>query len=267
MRIKGAIAIAKSSFLQASAYRAFFVFTIVSNLIFTGIIYFLWKAIYASDADGIINGMTFTQTFIYLSLAGTMTSILHSSLDWYMSFHMKSGSIAQFFTRPMDFQGLIYASCAGDILTNMTILLLPSCVLVYIISGGAIKLGWNILFFLIALFLAALLALTFDFIIGLISFYTESVWGISTLKDCVISLLAGGIIPIAFFPDSLRRVVECLPFQAMYNLPLQILINKDYAVSDYLNLLLLQLFWIAVLLIVSRVFYTVARRAVTVNGG
>ena len=104
-------------------------------------------------------------------------------------------------------------------------------------------------------------------IIGLISFYTESVWGISTLKDCIISLLAGGMIPIAFFPDALRKVVECLPFQAMYNLPLQILINKDYAVGDYLNLLLLQLFWIAVLLIISRVFYTFARRAITVNGG
>ena len=267
MRIKGVAAIAKASFLESSAYRIYFLFTIISNLIFMAIAFYLWKAIYAGAQTDIINGMTFTETFIYLSIAGTMTSILSTGLDWFMSFSMKSGEISKFFTRPMDFQLMFFASSAGDILTNIIIMLLPSCIIVFFVTDGAIRLGWNILFFLISLLLAAVLCLCFDFIIGLISFYTESIWGISALKDGVVTLLAGGIIPIAFFPETFRKIIEYLPFQAIYNLPLQILINSELTIPNYLRILLLQLFWVVVLLIVSRIFYKFARRAITINGG
>ena len=107
----------------------------------------------------------------------------------------------------------------------------------------------------------------FDFLIGLISFHTESIWGISTMKDTVIVLLAGAVIPLPFFPESIRNIVMWLPFQAIYNLPLKILTEKSYTFADFGVILLQQLFWIVALIIISRLCFKKASKAITINGG
>ena len=267
MRIKAGLALAKSSFLEASAFRAYFVFTILSNMIYMIVMYFLWKAIYAGAGTDIINGMSFKQTFVYLALAGAMSGIITTYMEWFMSSSMKSGDIAIYFTRPISYQFLMYSKIIGDISTNFAIMFIPSFIVVCIFAHGSIHFGLNLLLFVIAFIMAALINMTFDFLIGLISFYTESVWGISIMKESIVYLFSGAMIPIAFFPETLRHVAEFLPFQAIFNLPLQILLNKDYTLADYRKVLLLQLFWVVVLLLLSRICYKQASKAIVINGG
>lgn len=267
MRIKTGLVLAKTSFQEASAYRAFFIFSIISNLIYTLIIYFLWNAIYSSAESDVINGMTFEQTFVYLSLAGSMSLILTTYIEWGMSREIKTGNITRYFTRPVDFQFQIYSKSFGDVISSFIIMFIPSFIIAYIFSSGGINLGVNIPFFIISFVLAALINITIDFLIGLICFYTESVWGISIMKETIVLLLSGGVIPLAFFPDKLRHIVEFLPFQAIYNLPMQILTNKSYALADYGKDLLIQVFWVAVLIVFSRICCKQAVKAVVINGG
>lgn len=267
MRIKAGLALAKSAFLEASAYRVFFIFSIIGNLIYTIVVYFLWKAIYANSDSGVINGMTFEQTFVYLSLAGAISIIINSFIEWTMSREIKTGNITRYFTRPLDFQFQIYAKSFGDVISNFIIIFIPSFIIAYIFTSGGIELGSNILFFLVSFILAATISITIDFLIGLIALYTESVWGISIMKESIVLILAGGVIPIAFFPDNLRHIVEFLPFQAIYNLPMQILTNKSFTIADYGQSLLVQLFWAIALLIFSRICYKQAIKAVVINGG
>ena len=267
MRLKASLAIAKASFMEAAAYRAYFIFTVLSNLIYMVIIYFLWKAIFAGVSTETINGMTFKETFIYLALAGCISSVLMTWTEWQMSRDVRDGNIALKFIRPMDYQVNVFSRSFGDIITNFIIIFIPSFIVVYFISGKDIKLGLNLLVFIFAFVIAAIINLMFDFIIGMISFYTESIWGISTMKDTVILLLAGAIIPLPFFPEGLRKVVEFLPFQAVYNLPLQILINKSFSIADYGIILLQQIAWLIILLLFTRLCFKKASTAITINGG
>ena len=78
--------------------------------------------------------------------------------------------------------------------------------------------------------------------------------------------LAGGYIPLPFFPEPIRRVVELLPFAAMQNMPLRIY-SGDIAGADALQGIGLQIFWFAVLLIFGKSLMKRSLKRVVTQGG
>ena len=130
-----------------------------------------------------------------------------------------------------------------------------------------IEFGIGFLFFPLALVFSFLLSTTFDYIIGLTSFYTESIWGISTTKDIIITFLSGSLIPLQFFPETAQRVLRLLPFQAMYHLPLMMLTEPDQELWTYLRMLAVQLLWLTIVMVLARAFYKQASKVLRVSGG
>ena len=106
-----------------------------------------------------------------------------------------------------------------------------------------------------------------DFIVGTICLYTESIWGINIMKQVIVLLLSGATIPLAFFPDTLRTVVNYLPFQSIYNAPLTLLLDGAPTAETVLTTLGTQLIWCIAMMIVSKLFWKVSLRQITVNGG
>jgi ABC-type uncharacterized transport system permease subunit len=51
------LALVRCSFLTGVVWRLNYVFTLVSNLVFIVVLYFLWKSIYGASKS--LNGMTF----------------------------------------------------------------------------------------------------------------------------------------------------------------------------------------------------------------
>jgi ABC-2 type transport system permease protein len=102
-----------------------------------------------------------------------------------------------------------------------------------------------------------------------ICLYTESTWGINIVKETIVLLLSGATIPLAFFPDGFRKVVEYLPFRAVYDIPLSILLKKNGTdtFEGLLPMLGIQLFWCVVLTIAGNLFWNHAVKRITVNGG
>ena len=75
-----------------------------------------------------------------------------------------------------------------------------------------------------------------DFFVGTICIYTESIWGINIMKQVIVLLLSGATIPIAFFPETLKKIVYYLPFQSIYNAPLTILLDKTQSGESVVRL-------------------------------
>ena len=74
---------------------------------------------------------------------------------------------------------------------------------------------------------------------------------------------------LAFFPEGLRRAVEYLPFRAVYDIPLTVLLAKNGTdtFAGLLPVLGVQLFWCAVLTVCGNLFWNHAVKRITVNGG
>lgn len=260
------LTITKNSFIAGLVYKVHFLFTVFGNIIYIMVIYFLWKAIFKSSGE-MINGMTFNEVFVYLALASSILCLFRTFTEWDMSQTIITGSIIKDLTKPIDHQILTMFGVLGFALNNLMAITIPSITMIFLVVGVQINVGINILFFIIALVMAFLITFAIDYTIGLIAFYTESIWGISIAKGAIVALLSGTAIPLSFFPDSIRKLVELLPFQAIYNTPLTILISKNLNIFNYIGFILNQAFWVIVLFTLSRLFYNKAVKVITVNGG
>ena len=261
------LSLTRGGILEALTYRTGLFLNLLGNLVYMIVMFFLWRAIYASSPSTIVNGMTFRDTLVYLTMAGAIFSTLEVYLVWKMGRDIQSGQISLYFTKPMDFFLREFFYVSGNVVIQLFLTLVPTLLIVCIFTGWSIPIGWNLLVFTVSLFLALLLNFSIDFIVGTLCLYTQSFWGINMVKEVIVLLLSGATVPIAFFPDAFRTVVSYLPFQAMYNVPLQILISHTYTWVDYLRGLGVQLFWVVVLVAAGRIFFRQSSKIITVNGG
>ncbi|WP_010248057.1 ABC transporter permease [Acetivibrio cellulolyticus] len=264
--MKKYLSICKNSFIGGLVYRMHLYFTIAGNILYIILTYFLWTSIY-KNSNGTLNGMTFEQTFLYLALAASIGCLFQTFVEYDIGRNILSGNIIKDLTKPMDYQLFTLAGVIGFAFNNLLIITVPSIVIISIIAGSHIPVGINLVFFVLAVIFSFLITFAIDYIIGLFSFYTESIWGLANTKNVIVLLLSGAAIPLNFYPAAVRRVVEFLPFQAIYNTPMTILLSRDLGFSDYLYFFANQLFWIVALIALSRLFFRKAIKVVTVNGG
>jgi ABC-2 type transport system permease protein len=143
----------------------------------------------------------------------------------------------------------------------------PTFVIIGFVTNWAIPFGVNFLLFFPALFLARVISYYIDFFVGTISLYTESTWGINMAKEVLVLLMSGAIIPLAFFPDWLGQIAVFMPFQAIFNIPLQILLGRATTAAELATMFGTQLFWVAFMYIVGELFWKQSIKKITINGG
>lgn len=260
-------AVLRGSIMEALSFRASTLMRIIGNLVYLLIIYFLWKAIFDSSPTDTVNGMTFYDTMIYLVLAAAMFNFMDTFVVWRIGDAYQTGEIVLYLLKPMGYQSYLFLSRVGNCVMSFFATFLPTFIIVYFVTKGSITLGINLLFFLLSILLGMGVNFCIDFLVGTICFYTQSIWGVNIMKEVVVSLLSGATIPLAFFPEMFRKVVDFLPFQAIYHMPLHILTDKTMRLADYMTCLGTQVFWLAVVLGISKLFWKISVKQLTVNGG
>lgn len=266
-QIKKYLSLIRASILEGLAFRTSLIVSILGNMLYLIIIYFLWKAIFASSPTPVVNGMTFYDTMIYLVLASAMFQFMDTFVVWQIGRDYQSGQIVEYLVKPMDYQAYVFFGGIGNCIVAFFITFLPTFIIIYFVTGGSIHLGINIMFFIVSLLFSMAVNFCVDFFVGTICLYTQSIWGVNTMKEVVVGLLSGATIPLAFFPEKFRMIVEFLPFQAIYHSPLRILTDDTMVMSDYAGVLLWQVFWIIITLAISKLFWKKSLRKMMINGG
>lgn len=255
----------RASYMVSLVYRFGFLFSIVGNVIYLGVAYYLWRSIYQSRE--ILNGLTFNETFLYVGLGSAIFILLKTYADWIINFEIQQGTIAVYLTKPLDFQLYSLFTNFGAVLMNLTAITIPTAIVMIFVFKVQVTSGIGLILFPISLFFAFLISFSIDFFVGLISFYSESVWGVITTKDIIVTVLSGSLIPIQFFPEAIQKVLYWLPFQAIYHTPLMMITKADLGWQTFLPMLLIQIAWTIILLIATRLFYNQAIKVVRISGG
>ncbi|MCR4639410.1 ABC-2 family transporter protein [Ruminococcus sp.] len=269
MKLKKYLSLTRAGIIEALQFRLSFVVMVIGNLLYLIVVYFLWKAIYESAGTDVVNGMTFTDTLIYLVLATALFNFMEMYTVWEIGRNIQSGKIILDLLKPMEYRKYLFWSYSGSFVTQFFLTFLPTFIAVAIVTHGAIPLGINLLFFAVSVVMAVSINYSIDFIVGTICLYTESIWGINIMKQVIVLLLSGATIPLAFFPDKLRDAVELLPFSAIYDVPLKFLLWDGISMEPHEPWCMLgfQLFWCVVMLVISKLFWKLSLRQITVNGG
>ena len=257
--------VARATYMIGLVYRFGFLFGIVGNLVYLGVAYYLWKSIYRySD---VIRGLTFNETFIYVALGSAIFILLKTYADWIIHYEIREGAIAMYLTKPIDYQ--IYALFAnfGALLMNLSAITVPTALVMLFVFKVNFVFGPGLFLFPISLLLAFLISFSIDYFVGLIGFYSESVWGLSITKEIIVTVFSGALIPLQFFPDAIQRVLYWLPFQAIYHTPLMMLTRPNQGLDVFLAMILVQLLWAGLLFWLARLFYNQAIKVLRIAGG
>ena len=98
------------------------------------------------------------------------------------------------------------------------------------------------------------------------AFFTTYIFGISMVKDALLSFVTGQLIPLSFFPGIAQKVFDFLPFSSMVYSPVMIYLDK-YSYSELVFVLLRQVVWIVILYVLgSFIWKRVTKRLIVLGG-
>lgn len=266
--MKAYLPFTRNVFQRLISYKANVIMFMFGDILMLGVTYFLWKAIFMSSQSGVINGFSFNEMTIYIFISFITTLILEVDISYSISSEVKDGSIAINLLRPINYEKRMFFQGLGSIMYNFIIVFLPAFLIttyIFYKFNGTLSLV-NILLYFISIVFGILINFYFSYMFGLLSFKITNMWGLSQIMQSIISLLSGMLIPIAFFPTIAQSIVKLLPFSSAIYTPTMIYLGKING-NEILYGILLQIFWVVVLMISSRKMYKSLIKSLTILGG
>jgi ABC-2 type transport system permease protein len=248
------------------AYRFEFFTAIVGTLLNTILLYLLWSAVYESAVAMQMSRQSLI-TYVVLGQAFSFARMGQRRIIMRIGFSIRRGDVALDLVRPTDYQLLHFSSTLAAYVTETLMVSLPSYALALLVFGIDAPASWEAAAgFVASLAGAFLLVFALDFFIGLMAFWTHSVWGLAYAKMAVVDVLAGTIVPLSLFPGWLESVAMALPFRGIAYVPLSIYTGAISGADIWINILV-QFVWAGALILLTRLIWLIARRRLVVQGG
>lgn len=237
-----------------------FVVTFVSMIVF---VYF-WRAVYEGTAS--IGGLVLSQTITYILLARLLSPLVETRTIFFFGFMIRQGQIAVELTRPLDFQLRIMTESFAEILVFL-VQRLPLFLIAWLFFGMRLPTDpvvW--LVFFVSLLIGQFIIFLFDWMFACLAFYVTETWGLSVVRVGAGSFFSGALVPLVMMPGWLQKVAGAMPFAQALSVPVSFLSGIS-SLADAPRIWLIQIIWLIVLFILSRLVFSVAVRKVTVQGG
>lgn len=233
--------------------------------------YYLWMAIYDSSGQGMIQGFTRLDMAVYVVIMEFIIRLTFASeADRWVGDEVRSGAIAMNLIKPISYTGRMMAMSLGGLVYELVVVFLPLGVFFGLV--GYFALGWippdavQVAAFFLSVLLGFLILFSMNMAFGFMAFYLKNLWGLSNLRYGIVSFLSGAVIPLSFFPEGMKKVVEVLPFSAMHYTPVMIFLGKISG-SELWAALAIQAFWAVVFFAGCQWVFRGAVKHLTVQGG
>jgi ABC-2 type transport system permease protein len=260
------IGVVAAAIKQELAYRFDFFTGILGSLLTMALLYYLWTAIY-NNATSFAMSYQALITYVCLGQAFSFARPGQRRVILRIGSGIRRGDVLIDLIRPTDYQLLTFSDTLGAYLMETVMVSLPSYLLALLLFGIAAPASLPAAVgFVISLFGAFLLVFSLDFLIGLLAFWTFSVWGLGYAKIAVTDILAGTIIPLTLFPEWLRRIALALPFKGIAYTPLAIYVGEITGDGIWTSILG-QFAWGVGLVLLTRLLWLRARRRLEIQGG
>ena len=229
----------------------------------------LFDAFYRADPAAFPMGFASLTSYLWLQQA-----FLALFMSWFVEMELlnaiSDGQIAYELARPMDLYWMWTVRSLANRLSRAALRCLPILTVALLLPkpyGLSLPSSLPVFgLFLVSCALGLAVVVALNLLLYGLNFYTVSPVGTRAIFTVIADFLAGGTIPLPFFPDGVRQAVELLPFASMQNMAFRIY-SGDLAGSDALGAVGLQAFWIAVLIAAGRLLFRRATKRVVVQGG
>ncbi len=252
-------------FVNILAFRLRYYTGIVTYLINVTVYYFIWRAVYRPGEQ--IAGYDLGQMVTYVAVGWIIRSFYWNTIDQEMAYEVIEGKIAMELIKPISVQWMWLARAIGESMFRLVMLTTPTGLVIALIFPvhGPASLP-NFALFVIAVVGSFFLMGSINFLIGTCAIRLKSILALIRAKYWLIELLSGLLIPMTFFPASIRAVLAWLPFQHIAFTPLQIYLGKLRG-GQVAAALAQQWIWAAALLWLGDRWWDRSTRKITIHGG
>jgi ABC-2 type transport system permease protein len=236
----------------------------LQSLISMVVFVYFWRALYAETAT--IAGLSLETTLTYILLVRIFQPLSTLTMIREFAGLLRQGEVARLLVRPLPLQRAFYVQDWAGLLVSLgrQLPVLLVALFAFRLPLPVDPAAWAV--FLVAAVLGRSVLFCLDWLLGCISFYTTSAWGLGFAVSGLAMFLGGGLVPLPMLPGWLRLVAQSAPFaQALY-VPIGLLSGLT-PLDEAPRLLAIQLLWLAALVPLSMLVFKVAIRRVTIQGG
>lgn len=256
-------------FLTGLQYRGAALAGITTQFFWGAMQLLMFKAFYQANPSAFPMTLPALSSYIWMQqafLALFMVWVLENELFDMIS----SGNIAYELCRPIDLYDLWFVRSVANrvskwVLRSVPILLFAAFV-PYPYGLSLPKSVSSFFWFFITMILGFLLVIAFTMLVYILTFYTLSPMGVRIVAVTLVEFFSGGVIPLPFLPDRIRKVVELLPFASMQNVPLRIY-SGDISEKLVPRSVMLQIAWLLFFIMIGKLLIRNAMKKVVIQGG
>lgn len=234
------------------------VFWLFSTLISLTVQYFLWKAVLVGRSEAV-----FRQTISYLVLMQLLT-VLFPKSSYDINDKVRSGDIAIDLLKPLSISTQLLWENVGYSIAKFAIIGVVDLTIYMWILDFKVSLIIAIMM-AITIILAYFLYFELELILGTVTFYTYSIWGISTFKEAILLVLAGNTFPVNFYPSTLRALASYLPFQ--YSFGAVGMLVQNPSLYLFAKVVTIQVIYILIFYVVFKLLFKHAVTTTVIQGG
>lgn len=215
------------------------------------LLFFFWTNVYQADE----------LTLQYVMWSRVVYGFIGGNSVWELSEVLKNGDVSVKLTKPMGYFRYTFTEYLATQMTNLIFICIPLSIVAHVISPIVIDL-FQMILCIGSILLSVTICFSFDYVISLLCIYTHNTWGISSLRDGVVQILSGAIVPISLFPIHIRHIVYYFPFVYMVDVPLNIMLkNAGY------SSLFQQLFYCVIMIVAAVISEKLFMKKLQIQGG
>lgn len=224
----------------------------------------LWNALYVGKT--LVNGIDLPTMRFYTIASVIFEIFISANIEKDVSTKVSDGTISFMINRPLAYPTTIVLNQFAYTAQNIILRVIPY--LAVLLATGIAAKAQVVLSaeFFLSVALSYILMMLYQMFFGFIAFWTIEISGFLQARDAIMLVFSGSMIPLWFFPDWLFSIAQFLPFQALFNTPLSILIGKISGEAVW-TFIAIQCAWIVFFAALSILFWFKARKRVIVNGG
>jgi ABC-2 type transport system permease protein len=257
--------IAKRSYARHSTYRVAVLAGLFTNLFFGFVRAYVLLEVHRHNPDAAGLSPREAVTFVFATQALIAAVGIFGTFE--LAERVRSGMVAVDLYRPVDVQAYEAAAEAGRAAFQLVARAVP-LLLVGAAAFGVTLAPLHLLpALLVSLALAVVVGFAINFLLNLSAFWLLDHAGVGAVGIMTATLLSGLAIPLGYFPAPLDTVTRALPWAAMLQLPVELMVGTHRGAADVALVLARQAAWAVALLALGRYVLRRATRKVLVQGG
>jgi ABC-2 type transport system permease protein len=254
----------KNSFKSRMVYRLASIIKLCGAVIVFFIQFSLWSVLLAS---GVRQDIKLTEMIAYVMITQMVSTLASGNFANELGASIRDGSVIMVFLRPLSFRLYLLSSMLGKNFYGVLTTALPVFIIGCIAVGVPLPPSFqHFAVFAFLIFTGIFIMFELIYVVGLLAFWTQATWFLSWYVSAGVVFFGGSVIPLWFYPETLKTVSIFLPFRYISFEAINYYLGKSPLSAAARSAGLAFLWWL-LLFVTGRLLWRVVQRKMTINGG